>query len=77
MSRGADVHATDGDGKTAWQVRWGEPNRKLFENDAAVLVSVLVDEHGHEVDARDDFGWTPLHVAVYESNPEAATGLPR
>ena len=109
VERGADVHATDGDGKTAWQVRWGEPKRKLFDNDAAILValldagakpdiptpedgrtllhevarrvpsvrlvSLLVDEHGQKVDAPDDFGWTPLHVAVYEHNVEAATGL--
>ena len=109
VERGADVHATDGDGKTAWQVRWGDPKRKLFESDATILValleagakpdiptpedgrallhevarrvpsvrlvSLLVDEHGQEVDARDDYGWTALHVAVHEHNVEAATGL--
>jgi len=109
LERGADVHATDGDGKTAWQLRWGDPKRKLFDSDASILialleagakpeipapqdgrtllhevgrrvpsvrlVSLLVSEHGQEVDARDDFGWTPLHVAVHENNVEAATGL--
>lgn len=39
------------------------------------LVSVLVREHSQDVDARDDNGWTPLHVAAYENNAEAATGL--
>jgi len=42
---------------------------------SARLVSVLVSEHGFEVDARDDAGWTPLHVAMHENNAEAATGL--
>ncbi len=42
---------------------------------SARLVSVLVDTHGAKVDARDAYGWTPLHVAVHENNDEAATGL--
>ncbi|MBV1857838.1 MAG: ankyrin repeat domain-containing protein [Nannocystaceae bacterium] len=39
------------------------------------LVSVLVKKYGHDVDARDKNGWTPLHVAAFENNAEAATGL--
>lgn len=42
---------------------------------SARLVSVLVNDHGFEVDARDDAGWTPLHVAIHDNNTEAATGL--
>ena len=39
------------------------------------LVGLLVDEHGATIDARDAYGWTPLHVAVHENNTEAASGL--
>lgn len=39
------------------------------------LVSVLVTKHAQAVDARDDNGWTPLHIAAHENNVEAATGL--
>jgi ankyrin repeat protein len=39
------------------------------------LVSLLVKERGLEVDARDAFGWTPLHVAASNANVEAATAL--
>lgn len=107
--RGADVDTKDGDGKTAWDLRWGDGKRPLDADDgsfllalldagvvppkpelergrtllhtvaervpSARLVSVLVTDHGYAVDARDDDGWTPLHVAVHENNTEAATGL--
>jgi len=109
VERGAEVDARDGDGKTAWDLRWGDGKRKLSEDDAVVLlalldaglppskpeledgqtllhavarrvpsarlVSVLVSKHGFAVDARDDNGWTPLHVSIYDNNAEAATGL--
>lgn len=109
VERGADVNVTDGDGKTAWDIEWGDGKRKLSDTDAGLLlalldagfeppapklpkgrtllhavarrvpsarlVSVLVEDHGLAVDAGDEDGWTPLHVAVYENNNEAATGL--
>nr|MCH9686823.1 hypothetical protein [Deltaproteobacteria bacterium] len=42
---------------------------------SARLISVFITTLGHNVDARDDDGWTPLHVAVHENNVPAATGL--
>lgn len=41
VERGAQVDAKDGEGKTAWELRWGDPRRMLFEGDAAVLVALL------------------------------------
>ena len=109
IEAGADVNAVDGDGKTAWELRWGRDDRRASEDDAAVLLAlldggfgppaatfdggrtllhaaaarlpsarmmtVLISDHGYEVDARDDDGWTPLHVAAHENNAEAAEGL--
>lgn len=107
--RGAQLDVRDGDGKNAWELRWGDPKRPLGVDDAAVLValveigfkppqepvdggrtllhevarrapsarlaSLLVTEQGFDVNAPDDNGWTPLHVALHEDNAEAATGL--
>ena len=42
---------------------------------SARLATVLARDHGFEVDARDDNGWTPLHVAAHENNDKAAEGL--
>ncbi len=109
VERGANIDATDSDGKNAWDLRWGDPKRSLRAGDSAILIalldvglkpsqgakeggetllhevarrapsarlaSLLIAEHGFDVDARDDNGWTPLHVALHEDNAEAATGL--
>ncbi len=109
IERGAQIDAKDGDGKTAWDLRWGDDKRKLGEDDAALLLAILdagfvpplatldggrtplhqvarrvpsarlasefITTLGFAVDARDDDGWTPLHVAVHDNNAQAATGL--
>ena len=109
LDKGATVDAKNGDGLTAWDLRWGDGRRNISEDGAAILlalldhgfeppkkefedgrtllheaarrchstrlVSVLVAKHGFEVDAKDEHGWTPLHIAVNENNAEAATGL--
>ena len=38
IEAGADVNAVDGDGKTAWELRWGRDDRRASEDDAAVLL---------------------------------------
>jgi hypothetical protein len=109
VERGAEISATNADGKTPWDLAWGDPRRWLPAAETEVLlglldagfipptptlpqgrtllhavaerassvrlVSVIVDKLGLPVDARDEAGWTPLHVAVHEHRVESATAL--
>jgi ankyrin repeat protein len=41
LDEGAEIDAKDGDGKTAWELKWGDGKRKLSEDDAAILLALL------------------------------------
>lgn len=73
IARGADVHAKyDDDGHTALHMAMFHGRKDM----AQVLI-----EHGAAVNVRDNFGYTPLHVALlqrdtpYQRSPHSYFGL--
>lgn len=69
IERGADVNAVDGDGQTAWDLRWGDGDKKLGADDAVVLLALLDGGFKPPTPTLED-GRTLLH-AVARNLPSA------
>ncbi|MCH9680653.1 MAG: hypothetical protein K0V04_04395, partial [Deltaproteobacteria bacterium] len=63
IERGATLDATDGDGKTPWDIRWGDGKRKLDADDGTLLLT-LIDGGFVPVIPMEEGGRTPLHQAA-------------
>ncbi len=50
-------------------------HRVAEKSQSVRLVELLVKEHGLAVDARDEFGWTPLHYAAHAWNEAGVVAL--